>query len=167
MPFVPFPQIAQSAAELLEMRRREHDERRRERLHAFWLIVSGAASNRTALGRQLGRNRETVSRWLEDYERGGLRGVLRAPQPPGPAGRGGIGLPQTTQAAIRARLAETRGERGYLALWRWAKAEHAMTYSYSHFHRWVRTQLGATLKGARKSHGQKKRKHSRPSATRV
>ena len=167
MPFVPFPRIAESAAELLEMRRRERDERRRERLHAFWLIVSGAASNRTALGRQLGRNRETVSRWLADYARGGLSGVLRAPQHSGPASRGGIGLPEKTQAAVRARLAEPRGERGYLALWRWARAEHAITYSYSHFHRWVRAQLGATLKVARKSHGQKKRTNSPSSATRV
>ena len=166
MPRFPLPRIAESAQELLEMRRRERDERRRERLHLLWLLASGAALDRRSAAGQLGRNRETVGRWLGDYARGGLALLLRAPQRPGPPRRGGIGLPEQTQAAIRARLAQPQGERGYLALWRWAQAEHALSYSYSRFHRWVHDQLGATLKVARKSHGQKKRKHSRPFARR-
>ena len=166
MPHVPFPRINESASELLEWRRTERDERRRERLHALWLVASGAVSSRAALARTLGRNRETMVRWLGDYAQGGLSALLRAPQPPGRPNQGGIGLPEPTKAAIRARLAEPKGERGYLSLWRWARAEHALTYSYSHFHRWVHAQLGATLKVARKSHGQKKRPNWRPSATR-
>ena len=167
MPRFPLPPIAESAEELLEMRRAERDERRRERLHLLWLLASGAAADRLSAARQLGRNRETVSRWLEDYTRGGLAALLRAPQRPGPPKRGGIGLPEDVQAAIRVRLTDPRGERGYLALWRWAQAEHALAYSFSHFHRWVRGQLGATLKVARKSHGQKKRTNSRPSVRRA
>ena len=167
MPRFPLPPITESTEELLEMRRGERDERRRERLHLLWLLASGAAADRSSAARQLGRNRETVSRWLEDYARGGLVTLLRAPQRPGPPHRGGIGLPAAVQDAIRARLAESRGERGYLALWQWARGEHACRYSYSHFHRWVRGQLGATLKVARKSHGQKKRSNSPPSATRA
>jgi hypothetical protein len=66
------------------------------------------------------------------------------------------------KAAIRARLSQTKGERGYLALWRWARAEHAVSIGYAHFHRWVHDQLGATLKVARKSHGQKKKTNSLP-----
>ena len=139
------------------------DERRREWLHLLWLL----ASDRQSAARQLGRNRETVSRWLDDYVQGGLSALLRAPQRPGPPGRGGIGLSPEVQAAIRTRLAQPHGERGYLALWRWARTEHEISYSYSHFHRWVHGQLGATLKVARKSHGQKKRTNSPPSATRA
>jgi transposase len=165
MPHVPFPPITESAQELLELRRHEREERRRERLHALWLVVSGAVKSRAALAGQLGRNRETVSRWLLDYAHGGLAALLRPAQRPGPPSQGGIGLPEETKAAIRARLAESRGERGYLSLWRWAQAECGLTHSYSHFHRWVRDQLGAALKVARKSHGQKKRKHWRPFAT--
>ena len=165
MPFVPLPLVVESAAELLEMRRAERDERRRERLHALWLVASETVHNRSALARQLGRNRETVSRWLADYVQGGLAALLRAPLPVGRPHQGGIGLPAAVQESIRARLAQPRGERGYLALWRWARAEHALAYSYSHFHRWVHDQLGATLKVARKSHGQKKRANSRSSAT--
>ena len=161
------PRIVEGAAELLELRRVERDERRRERLHALWLVASGAAGSRSALARQLGRNRETVSRWLEDYQRDGREGLLRAPLPAGRSHQGGIGLPVAVQEAIRGRLAQPQGERGYLSLWRWARAEHALTYSYSHFHRWVHDQLGATLKVARKSHGQKKRTNSRPFATRA
>lgn len=167
MPFVAFPLVRESAAELLELRRTERDERRRERLHALWLVASAAVSSRMELARQLGRNRETISRWVAEYARGGLAALLRPAERPGPPSQGGIGLPAVAQAALRARLARVQGERGYLALWQWAQAEHALAYSYSHFHRWVRGQLGATLKVARKSHGRKKRANSRPCATRV
>ena len=167
MPHVPFPRIAQSAQELLERRRGERDERRRERLHALWLVASGAVKSRSALARQLARNRETVSRWLEDYGREGLPGLLRAPERRGPPGQGGIGLCAAVKAAISTRLGQAQGERGYLSLWRWAQAEHAMTYSYSHFHRWLHGQLGARLKVARKSHGEKKTQNSPPFTTKA
>ena len=68
-------------------------------------------------------------------------------------------------ASFRITCASRYGERGYLALWHWAKAEHAVTCSYAHLHRWVHAQLGASLKVARKIHGQKKTKNSLPSAT--
>ena len=167
MPRVALPPIAESAAELLRLRQGERDERRRERLHLLWLLVSGAAQDRQSVAAQLGRNRETVSRWLQDYAAGGLAALLRAPQRPGPASQGGLVLGPGAEAAIRARLAGPQGERGYLALWRWARAEHALSQSYPHFHRWARGQLGATLKVARKSHGQKKRTNFAPSATRA
>jgi transposase len=163
----PLPVIAESAQELLEMRRTERDERRRERLHALWLLASGEVAHRLALAKRLGRNRETVSRWLADYVQGGLSALLRAPLRPGPPSQGGIGLSAGVQQAIRARLAQPQGERGYLALWRWARAEHALPYSYSHFYRWVHDRLGATLKVARKSHGQKKRTNFSPTKRRA
>jgi Helix-turn-helix domain len=126
------------------------------------LVASGKVSSRMALADQLGRNRETLSRWLCDYAQGGLAALLRPAGRTGPPDQGGIGLPAEVQQAIRARLAQPQGERGYLALWRWARAEHALAYSYAHFHRWVRCRLDATLKVARRSHGQKKRTSSRP-----
>ena len=167
MPFVAFPAVAESAEELLEMRRAERDERRRERLHALWLMASGAVQSRAGLARALGRNRETLSRWLLDYAQGGLRELLRPASRPGPPSQGGISLAEEVKQAIRARLSEPQGERGYLSLWRWAKAEHGIATGYSRFYRWARYQLGATLKVARKSHGQKKGKNSPPSAMRA
>ena len=167
MPRVALPPIAESAEELLEMRRVERDERRRERLHLLWLLASGAAKDRQSVACQLGRNRETISRWLNAYRVGGLAALLRAPQRPGPVSQGGLVLGTEAEAAIRARLAQPHGARGYLALWHWARTEHALSQSYSHFHRWVRGQLGATLKVARKSHGQKKRTNLPASVTQV
>ena len=167
MPFVALPVISESADELLEARRAERDERRRERLHGLWLIASGQAANRSDLARQLGRNRETISRWLSDYVQGGLAALLRAPQRPGPPSQGGISLPRAVQEAVRTRLAQPQGERGYRALWQWAQSEHGARVGYSRFWRWVHAQLGATLKVARKSHGQKKRTNSRLFTTRA
>lgn len=167
MPRKRLPVIAESAQELLELRRVERDERRRERLHLLWLLVSGAVPDRQSAARALGRNRQTVALWLDEYAQGGLTALLRAPRPPGPPSQGGIGLAAPIQAAIRARLSAPRGERGYLSLWRWAQAEHALPYSYSHFARWVHTHLGAGLKVARPSHAKKKSTNLRPSATRA
>lgn len=165
MPFVAFPRIVESAQALWEQRRAERDERQRERLQARWLVASRQVGSRSALARSLGRNREAVSRWLEDYARGGLETLLREPLPAGRPDRGGIGLSAPIQAAIRARLAAPAGERGYLALWRWAQAEHAIPYSSSHFHRWVHTHLGAGLQVARPSHAKRKNTSLPPSAT--
>ncbi len=159
--------IGESAQELWELRRTERDARRRERLHLLWLLVSGTVPDRQSAARQLGRNRQTLSGWLNDYVRGGLAAMLRAPKPPGPESQGGIGLAEPIKEALRARLAEPPGERGYLALWQWARAEHALTYRYLHFARWAHDHLGATLKVARKSHGEKKTKHSLPSTARA
>ncbi|MBV9128307.1 MAG: hypothetical protein JO117_09505 [Verrucomicrobia bacterium] len=88
MPFVPLPRIVESIAELLELRRAEREERRRERLHALWLVASGAVGSRSALARQLGRNRETVSRLAGGLCPGRARGLAahstaRWPPPPG------------------------------------------------------------------------------------
>lgn len=167
MPRFPLPMITQSSAELLEMRRGEHDRRRRERLQLLWLLASGTVSTRLEAARHLGRNRETVGRWLQEYEKEGLAGLLRAPLPPGPAAHGGIGLSAEVQSAIRTRLASAQGERGYLSLWRWARAEHALSYSYVHFTRWVREHLRARLKVARPSHAKKKSINLSPSVTRA
>ncbi len=157
------PVIKEGAEELLALRQRERDERRRERLHALWLLASGAENNRTALARRLGRNRASVSAWLKDYAQGGLEGLLRDARPCGRPNQGGISLPAEVRAAISAQLSEVQGQRGYQALWRWAKAEHALALSYSHFHRWARYRLGAKLKVARKSHAKKKMPNSPPS----
>ena len=167
MPRVALPPIVESATELLHLRQGERDERRRERLRLLWLLATGAAKDRQSAARQLGRNRETISRWLQDYAGGGLAALLRGPQRPGPASQGGLVLDPGAEAAIRQRLAAPQGERSYLSLWQWARAEHALVQSYPHFHRWVRGQLGATLKVARKSHGQKKRTNSSPCVTRA
>ncbi len=124
MPRFPLPPITESTEELLEMRRGERDERRRERLHLLWLLASGAVTDRLSAAKQLGRNRETVSRWLADYARGGLAALLRAPRPPGPPHRGGIGLPAAVQDAIRARLAQPRAN---AAIWRCGSGRGANT----------------------------------------
>ena len=53
MPRNPLPVIAESAQELLELRRLERDERRRERLHLLWLLASGTVPDRQSAARQL------------------------------------------------------------------------------------------------------------------
>jgi hypothetical protein len=165
MPRKALPVITESAEALLALRRLERDERRRERLHALWLLATGAAPSRLVLAEGLGRNRGTIGGWLSLYAAGGLAALLAPAKAPGPPSQGGLVLAPTVRAAIAERLARPEGERGYRALWLWARAEHDVTLSYSHFHRWVRCGLGARLKVARKSHGQKKRTNSWPASS--
>jgi hypothetical protein len=66
MPRFPLPVIAETAAELLNLRGAERDERRRERLHLLWLLASGAVADRQSAASHLGRNRQTIGRWLCD-----------------------------------------------------------------------------------------------------
>ena len=165
MPRKALPAITETADELLALRRSEREERRRERLHGLWLLASGAARNRLELSAQLARNRETIAVWLDLYAGGGLAALLAPAKAPGPPGQGGITLAPAARAAISERLARPEGERGYRALWLWAQSEHGVTFSYSHFHRWVRGRLGARLKVARKSHGQKKRRSCWPASS--
>ena len=165
MPRKALPIITESAEELLARRRLERDERRRERLHGLWLLASGAASNRLELAAQLARNRETIAAWLDLYAAGGLAALLAPAKPTGPPSQGGIVLAHGVRAVLLARLARPEGERGYRALWLMAKAEHGLTLSYSHFHRWVHGRLGARLKVARKSHGKKKRTNFWPASS--
>ena len=65
MPRCPLPRIAESAPALLEMRRRERDEQRRERLHLLWLLASSTVADRQSAAWHLGHNRQTVGLWLK------------------------------------------------------------------------------------------------------
>ena len=109
MPRVALPPSREGAQELLEPRRVERDERGRERPHLLWLLASGAAKDRQSVAPQLGRNRETISRWLNACRDGGLAALLRAPLRSGPPAQGGLARGPGAAAAGRARLAQPPG----------------------------------------------------------
>ncbi len=69
------PIIHEAADDLKQRLQQERDHRKRQRLHALYLLASGQAKNRTAVATLLGVDRNTVGRWLTQYREGGLGGI--------------------------------------------------------------------------------------------
>jgi transposase len=79
----PVPPISESAADLKQRFKQERHAARQQRLHALYVLASGQARSRQAVAGLLGVDRNTVGRWLAQYERGGLDALLAVYIPAG------------------------------------------------------------------------------------
>jgi hypothetical protein len=77
------PIIPASAAELIRRMQDEPDSKKRQRLHAFYLVASGQARYRQEVAATLHVHRHSVAAWFAAYTAGGLGQALRynVPQP--------------------------------------------------------------------------------------
>ena len=77
------PTITESAGELVRRMQDEPDGKKRQRLHALYLVASGQARYRQEVARILQVHRHSVAAWLAAYTAGGLEQALRyaVPQP--------------------------------------------------------------------------------------
>lgn len=156
--YKPLPAILEALDELEARMKRERDGQRRLRLHLLVLIRSGQIRERQEAATHLGVHRNTVGRWLQSYEAGGLEKLLELQK---------VGakpeqktLPPPVWAALQERLA-LEGFEGYLEVQRWLAEEYALAVPYPTVHKLVRYRLGAKLKRARPRHVKKtKRKRS-------
>jgi transposase len=147
------PRINETVDELHDLLQKEPDTKKRQRLHALYLLQSQQASNRQSLAVLLGVHRNTIGRWLSAYERGGLTAFLTIDTPPGktPLLRPEIGK------AIVERLSDPIGLDSYKGLWQWVRDTYNVPVAYKTVYQYVRYQLGAKLKVARPSHIKKQR----------
>src|SRR5919202_129636 len=77
------PIIHESADALKQRLHQEHDQGKRQRLHALYLLASGQAKNRSAVATLLGVDRNTVGRWVTQYRDGGLAALVALYVPAG------------------------------------------------------------------------------------
>jgi transposase len=117
---------AESAEELAERFRTEHDLARRTRLQALWLVRSGrSVGEASALA---GVGHRSLERWLGWYRQGGLPAVLqRVP------GHGARGTPSRLTAEQQLRLLEevrTGRFRTYVEAREWVEQTFGVAYSY-------------------------------------
>ncbi len=142
------PTIQESADELKQRLSRERHPAKQQRLHALYLLASGQARRRTDVATLLGVDRNTVGRWLAQYEHGGLPALLDIYVPAGKR------KPLSTDqlAHLRHRLADPQGFASYDAVRRWIADTLGVTLTYNATHKLVRYKLGAKLKVARPSH---------------
>src|SRR4029450_284381 len=77
------PTVMESAAELLRRMKSEPDIKKRQRLHALYLVASGQARHRKDVAQTLGVHRHSVAAWFPPYAAGGIAQALRydAPHP--------------------------------------------------------------------------------------
>ncbi len=142
------PIMHESAAELKQLLRRERHPIKQQRLHALYLLASGQAHHRTEVARLLGVDRNTVGRWLDQYEHGGLPALLNTYVPAGKRKP----LSPAQLAQLQQALAQPHGFASYDGVRQWIKDTCGVTLSYNATHKLVRYKLGAKLKVARPAH---------------
>src|SRR5262245_3344464 len=77
------PTITERTAELVRRMQEEPDGKKRQRLHAFYLVASGHARYRHEVAATLRVHRHSVAAWFAAYTAGGLEQALQyhVPQP--------------------------------------------------------------------------------------
>ncbi len=145
------PTITESADELKPLFLKEHDPRKRQRLHMLFLIASAQATNRTQLSALLGVSRNTVASWLRHYTSGGIPALLDVYVPAGKA----PALTPDQLEQLRLRLAQPEGFASYGEVQQWIANTLGVHMLYHAVHTLVYDNLHARLKVARPSHEKK------------
>ena len=145
------PIIHESADDLKQRLHQERDHRKRQRLHALYLLASGQAKNRSAVATLLGVERNTIGRWLKQYRDGGLAALLAVYVPAGkrPA------LAPAQVARLRQRLEQPEGFAAYGEIQQWIATTFGVQMGYHAVHTLVHDKLRARPKVARPSHEKK------------
>lgn len=156
----PLPLIREPLAELEARLRQERNSEIRPRLHLLVLIASRAVRSQCEAATHLALHRNTISRYLALYRRGGLETLLQFERGGAPAEQRSLSLP--VMEALQAQLAG-EGFEGYTDVHRWLKEEHGVELPYGTVHQIVRYRLRAKLKRARPSN-EKKTSRTQPTS---
>jgi transposase len=124
----------ETAEEFKEMLDKERDQRRRARLHAFWMLRQGKRiSDVTEL---VGADYRTVQRWVAWYRVGGLDSVLRRTPGHAAPGRRSKLTAEQTQALL------TEQEAGHFRTIRdavdWTANTFGVDFTYTGMHAHLR-----------------------------
>lgn len=149
------PTIHESAEELHPRMKSEKDVKKRQRLHALYLVASGQARHRKDVAPLLGVHRHSVAAWFDAYAEGGVDHALRYHVPTPPVHRR---MTDTALTALQEKLKEPHGFAGYNQIRVWLAQAHQVDLSYSSVHALVRYQLHAKPKRPRPAHVKKVRK---------
>jgi transposase len=149
------PTIHESAEELHQRMQSAPDGKKRQRLHAFYLVASGQARHRKDVAALLGVHRHSVAAWFAAYAQGGLDQALRYQHATPPVHRR---VTDTALTALQAKLQDPHGFASYDQIRLWLAQEHQVALAYSSVHALVRYKLHAKPKRPRPSHVKKVRK---------
>lgn len=65
-------EITESEADLKKRLQQAREATHKEKLQMLWWLKSGQVTQKQEIGKRLGRDKSTVTLWLQKYRRGGL-----------------------------------------------------------------------------------------------
>ena len=148
------PTITESAAELVRRRQDEPDGKKRQRLHALYLVASGQARHRKEVATTLRVHRHSVAAWFAAYTAGGLEQALRYQGPQPTRSRR---ITETALTALNVHLQTSAGFPSYGHIRPWLAEQHQGQLSYSSVYALVRGERRAKPKRPRPAHEKKGR----------
>jgi transposase len=135
-------EIAESEEELKKRLQTARLGNHKEKLQMLWWLKSGQVKEQQEIGKRLGRDTSTVTRWLHKYRLGGLSGLLSIKKAAGAKRK----ITLDAIAALKRELETEKGFSSYGAIVDWLKKEHGQDIEYGTVYAWVRYRLGAKLK---------------------
>jgi transposase len=114
----------------------------KEKLQVLWWFASGQVCQHQELGRRLGRDGSTISRWLQKYRQGGLNALLEEK----PLGGKRWEIEGEMLSQLQARLQEPEGFKSYGEIQQWLEQRFGKTVKYKTVYKTVRYRLNAKLK---------------------
>ncbi len=144
-------EITESETDLKKRLQHAREAIHKEKLQMLWWLKSGQVTQQQEIGKRLGRDTSTVTRWLQKYRRGGLVELLQINKAPGNERK----IKGEVLADLQQQLQHPEGFSSYGAVVEWLKQKHGLTVEYGTVYATVRYLLGAKLKEPRpQSHQQ-------------
>ncbi|GAX44433.1 putative transposase [Tolypothrix sp. NIES-4075] len=100
----------------------------------LWWLKSGQVKEQQELGKRLGTDTSTVTRWLQKYRLGGLSRLLEIKKAPGANRK----INDDAIAALKLELETGKGFSSYGAIVEWLDKEHGLDIEYGTVYVWVR-----------------------------
>ena len=141
-------EITESEAELKKRLQTARGGNQKEKLQMLWWIKSGQVkeppqgAQQQEIGKRLGLNTSTVTRWLQKYRKSGLAELLRIKKAPGAQPK----IPAAAMAGLRQKLENEVGFKSYGEIVEWLKKAYELDVKYGTVYGLVRGKLGAKLK---------------------
>lgn len=138
-------EITESETELKQRLQQAREAVHKEKLQMLWWLKSGQVTQQQEIGKRLGRDKSTVTLWLQKYRRGGLVELLQINKAPGNERK----IKGEVLADLQQQLQNPEGFSSYGAIVEWLKEKHGLTVEYGTVYATVRYLLGAKLKEPR------------------
>lgn len=141
-------EINESPEELLEELKNSENIELKERIQALYWLKTHQVESTGAIASLTGKHRTTISRWLSQYRKGGLKGLLSQGKKTGRARK----MPKEVEEKLERELGEEEGFSSYKEVQTWLKAIEGIEMSYTGVHQIVRYRLKGKLKVPRPVH---------------
>lgn len=145
-------EISESVETLKELLTQPKNAKAQQRVQVLYWLKTQQAETVKHLATLSGRHRVTISRWLSQYRRGGLRELLEVKISPGRK----RAIPQQVEAKLQEELLDPQGFSSYKEIQVWLRAIYALEVGYTVVHKLVRYRLKAKLKVPRPVHAKQK-----------